>query len=419
MTRAKTQIFKKDISIKIILICWLVYTISYFGKVNYSANISRIMDFYGVSKAQAGLAPTFFFFAYGIGQVVNGLLCKKYNIKKIIFASLGISGFINLIIAFGVDFSIIKWLWMVNGFVLSILWPTLVRFLTEVLPKKDMGKSSVVMGTTVACGTLFIYGASSLFAFIGDFRLAFYLAAVSEFIIGFIWLFSYSKMAEKVKNKDEETCEHKEDVASEKPLEKAQGKNKNFYITVYVLCFCAVGVNLIKDGLTTWVPTILKEEFSITDSLSILLSVFLPIVAVFGNMYALKMHNKIPDYVTQCAVVFGMIFAFVGFIIGSLAFKQIIFTLAGLIIVNFLASSLNSLITSIFPMLVNEKINSGLYAGVLNGFCYLGSTISSYGLGSIADGFGWNAVFFILMGFCLAVCLVWCGYACLKKNHIK
>ena len=24
---------------------------------------------------------TFFFFAYGVGQVINGLLCKKYNIK--------------------------------------------------------------------------------------------------------------------------------------------------------------------------------------------------------------------------------------------------------------------------------------------------------------------------------------------------
>ena len=114
---------------KLIFLCWLVYTISYLGKVNYSANITRIIDYYNVTKAEAGMAPTFFFFAYGIGQVVNGVLCSRYNIKRIVFLSLGISGIINLIIAITSNFLIIKWLWMINGFVLSILCPTLVRLL--------------------------------------------------------------------------------------------------------------------------------------------------------------------------------------------------------------------------------------------------------------------------------------------------
>ena len=69
----------------LIFVCWLVYAFSYLGKVNYSANITQIMDFYGVTKAQAGAVPTFFFFSYGIGQVFNGLFCKKYNIKWTIF----------------------------------------------------------------------------------------------------------------------------------------------------------------------------------------------------------------------------------------------------------------------------------------------------------------------------------------------
>ena len=137
-----------------------MYTTSYLGKVNYSANITQIIDFYGVTKAQAGTVPTFFFFAYGIGQVFNGVFCKKYNIKWIIFCSLIISATINLIIAVSSDFSIIKWLWLVNGFVLSILWPTIVRLLSEALPQKVLGSSSVVMGTTVAAGTLIIYGLS-------------------------------------------------------------------------------------------------------------------------------------------------------------------------------------------------------------------------------------------------------------------
>ena len=70
---------KKSQAMLLIFLGWLVYSTSYLGKVNYSANITQIIDFYGVTKAQAGIVPTFFFFAYGIGQVVNGLFCKKYN----------------------------------------------------------------------------------------------------------------------------------------------------------------------------------------------------------------------------------------------------------------------------------------------------------------------------------------------------
>jgi sugar phosphate permease len=131
------------------------------------------------------------------------------------------------------------------------------------------------------------------------------------------------------------------------------------------------------------------------------------------------MHKIIPDYVHHCTVVFAVITVFIGIIIGSLSLEFISLMLIGLVIVNFLASSLNSLITSIFPLFMRGKVNSGLFAGVLNGFCYLGSTISSYGLGLIADHFGWTAVFWTLIGFCVLTFIVWIGYVFIKKSFTK
>ena len=52
---------------------------------------------------------------------------------------------------------------------------------------------------------------------------------------------------------------------------------------------------------------------------------------------------------------------------------------------------------------------------------YLGSTISSYGLGFIADASGWMAVFYALLGFCVIICTVCTGYIITKrvmKKHI-
>lgn len=413
---------EKNVSEAILLIflSWLVYTISYLGKVNYSANITQIIDFYKITKAQAGTVPTFFFFAYGVGQVINGLLCKKYNIKWMVFLSLSVSGIVNLIIAVSTNFSIIKWLWLINGVSLSVLWPTIIRQLSEALPQKVLGTSSVVMGTTVAIGTLIIYGLSSVFVAIHNFKLSFYTAAIAVFIVAVIWIIFYNRALSLAKNERDQQ-EPVEITQSEKTVDKEQGKGerKLLYILICVLCFFAIVVNLIKDGLTTWVPSILKEEFFMSDSLSILLTLFLPVLAVFGNSCALKMHKKILDYVNQCAVAFGIIGAFIGVIIGSLSFKVVLLMLFGLVVVNFFASSLNSLITSIFPMFMREKVNSGLFAGVLNGFCYLGSTISSYGLGAIADNFGWTAVFITLIGFVILSLIVWSVYICIKRIFYK
>ena len=60
------------------------------------------------------------------------------------------------------------------------------------------------------------------------------------------------------------------------------------------------------------------------------------------------------------------------------------------------------------------KVNSGFIAGILNGFCYVGSTVSSYGLGLVADHFGWTAVFWLLLGVCVFIVLAAVVYTCIK-----
>ncbi len=385
----------------LIFLTWLVYLTSYLGKVNYSANITQIIDFYQVSKAEAGVVPTFFFFAYGIGQVVNGILCKKYNVKWIVFISLLTSALINLIVATTTIFAIVKWVWLINGFMLSILWPSLIRLLSESLPQKALGRSSVVMGTTVASGTVVVYGTSSVFAAFNSFQLSFYLAAFSDIIISIVWLILYKNAVSVSKAERADETQEKKEIYIENTPKLSGNEKKKFQISVGILCLLAVGVNLIKDGLTTWVPSILKEEYAFTDSLSILLTLLLPIVAIVGNAFALKMHMKVPDYITQCLISYIFIAILILGIIGVLSLKLVVFLLIFLILSSFFASSLNSLITSIYPMFMRGKVNSGLFAGILNGFCYVGSATSSYGLGYIADLFGWGMVFWLLLAFCI------------------
>ena len=74
------------------------------------------------------------------------------------------------------------------------------------------------------------------------------------------------------------------------------------------------------------------------------------------------------------------------------------------------------------PLYWKDKINSGMLAGILNGFCYVGSTVSSYGLGFVADSYGWNVVFwllFILCTVCVVIGVVQLLFSHQLKNSVK
>ena len=201
---------------------------------------------------------------------------------------------------------------------------------------------------------------------------------------------------------------------------KAEPFNKSvLLLTIVMLAIYGVATNLIKDGLTTWVPSILKEQYQLDNSFSIILTLALPAVAMFANYFAVNVHKKIPDYVMQSAMVFLLSGIIIAVLIGGLSLNQFVLTLIGFTLVCFLVSSSNSVITSIFPLFMKGKVNSGLIAGIVNGFCYLGSTISSYGLGLIADEFGWTAVVWVLLSVCAVVCVGAVIYLLIKTIIVK
>ena len=73
-------------------------------------------------------------------------------------------------------------------------------------------------------------------------------------------------------------------------------------------------------------------------------------------------------------------------------------------------AGVNNVITSIFPMMQKSKINAGTIAGIMDGFCYVGSAITAYGIGSLADKFSWHTVLYLFISVCVFtvfVCVIY------------
>lgn len=394
----------------LIALCWLIYMCSYLGKLGYNANITQIETVYSISHSKAGAVSTFFFFSYGIGQILNGIFCKKYKIRFVVFGSLLVSGLMNFLVGISNNFTFIKYLWLINGAALSVLWPSLIRLLSETLDEKDIGRAVAVMGTTVAAGTVFVYGLSALFVWMGAYTVMFYTAGIVLPLIALLWFFVYPKLTKT------ETVS----IASElgKPMKRIKQTKRTqsgLGVAISILAFFAIVDNLIRDGLTTWVPMILKETYALSEYISILLTVLLPCLAMFGTGIAVVLHKKIKDFITLSAILFFISAIFIALAIFCLPTGWYFVTLGSFGIISCLMAGVNNIITSMAPLYWKKKINSGLLAGVLNGFCYLGSALSSYGLGAIADLGGWKTVFWLLFGLCVATVLLWGFYLIITK----
>ncbi len=378
---------------RIIFICWLAYTAAYIGRLNFSASIVSVVESLGISKAEAGLVGSFFFFAYGIGQLINGILSKRYNGKFMIFLSLTVSAVLNFLMPFSGDVSVMKYIWLLNGAIQSILWCTLIKTISEKVLDEKMPKAIIVMSTTVPVGTFISYGLSALFVKIADWRVIFYFASIFLFVSAFIWLTLYGKNVKGIKPT--------ESKAKNEPLSA-----KGIVLMLTITAFVGIANGFVKDGVTTWVSSLLYEEFNISQSFSIMMTLLLPLVATFSAALVKKLHERIKSLSTL-----NLIFFFVSSIlcVGILiSLKQHSFVLIMLCFMGIAAlmAMVNNVITSLFPLDNRKMIDAGFTAGFLNTFCYVGSTITSYYLGSVAQTQGWNVTFTIMLLVCVAAVLI-------------
>lgn len=386
---------KKEILL--IFLCWFVYTSAYLGRYSYNSNITPIMLHYGVSHAEAALATTFFFFAYGAGQILNGILTKYFNKKLVLSGALLVSAALNLSVFLGVPFRYIKYLWLVNGIVQSVLWPSLLAILSENLHAENLKKSVVVMSSTVAVGLLLTYGASALLATFNGFRFSFLIGSVITAFAAMIWFCSYDRLT---------GTPELSYSSEEKEVTHSIGLSGAIWAFVIVLCVIAALCNLVKDGLNTWVPSILVESYGLPDSLSIFLTLILPILGMAGTILVVTLNKWIRSYLVLVGTMFlsaAICLLAVIFLLKT-SYWPATLVLFGLL--SMLMHGANNVITSMVPLYLRSKADTGALAGILDGACYVGSTVSSYCLGTIVDRSGWNAAFYLLFGLSILPVLI-------------
>ena len=142
------------------------------------------------------------------------------------------------------------------------------------------------------------------------------------------------------------------------------------------------------------------------------------LVGTLGALISVKLNRIIKDFVSLTLVLLAIASAFLCIVIFFENTNAVIMVVCCGILMCMM-HGVNNVITSIAPLKMRDKVDSGKIAGILNGFCYLGSTISAYGLGAIADRGGWDAAFYLLLAACgvgLLIGVLYTGYGKISRK---
>ena len=399
-----------------IALSWLAYAAAYIGRLNFNAYIEPIRDQLGATKTELGLVSSFFFFSYGAGQLIHGILSRKYNTRYSVAVALIGSAGVNIAMTFCPGAASMKYVWLLNGFFQSILWSSLIKTLSDRLPDDQLPKAIVVMSTPTALGTFLAYGMSALLSASSvPYQYVFYVPAALLVAVGIIWFVFLGKADHELKSVNS---------SAGTPKAKKRPKLTPAFLSVAILLLCAAIANgFIKDGVTTWTPSILKENYGMQESLSILVTVALPLIAIFGSWFSTELHKREKNTSKLNGILYFSEIIVLGLVLFATrsrwTAKNPVFLILLFGVSAMLMHGINNVITSIIPMYMRDIMDSGLLAGVLDTFCYVGSTLSTALLGYIADHGSWNSVFLCLLFAGAAACvLCWVSVAIEKKHPI-
>lgn len=394
----------------VVALGFLIYFFSYTMRLDYAATIVAIVSDLDITNTMASMAVTGSFFTYGIGQLIFGFIGDKISPIKIINIAMLGTILVNILVSFCSNIAIITVLWCINGVCQAMLWPPLTRFVSEQVDSNKYSNAITIVGLSASIGTIFIYLLVPVVLVFTTWRNVFRCMAFFGIIILAIWFFSTKNISMGKAEVTDRTNENK--GASVWGLITLAG-----LIPIFIVIALQ---GILRDGVQTWLPSLVKEQFNLSEETSVLSTTVIPIISMISVTISNTIYRKLQNEVKTAAIMFAVAFgATIPMLFGANVPALIMVVLAALI--SGCMHGVNLMLISFMPKRFSKYGMVSTFSGILNAFTYLGASISTYGFAVVADNFGWNSVLicwiifaFLAMAICILKIKAWRGF--IKRN---
>ncbi len=382
---------------KVVILGFLVYFFSYAMRLDYAASLVAIVNDLGVTNTAASAAITGSFITYGVGQIVFGIVGDKLHPVKIItFAMLG-TILVNLLVSFCTSITLITVLWCFNGVFQAMIWPPLCRFVAEQTTSAQYSSAITTVGLSASIGTIFVYlfvpAILSVTAWVNVFRS---MAAFGALIVA-VWVI----MTKGV------------NIQKAEPVAAPDGKNEYTIFKVMALAglvpifFIIILQGVLRDGIQTWLPSMVSADFNMDESSSILSTAVLPVLSMASVLMSNFLYIRLKNEIKTATIMFSVAaVATIPLGLGLRIPALLSIFLAALI--SGCMHGVNHMIVSLIPKRFHKYGLMSTFSGILNSFTYVGAALSTYVFAAASDNLGWGVVkiIWLIIGFAGAlICL--------------
>lgn len=369
----------------LIALCAAVYFCSYLTRQNYATVLVEIIESEGVSKAAASAAITGMFITYGLGQIISGYLGDRLNSCHLIAAGLAATGVLNILIPYCKSTQMIAVVWCCNGLAQSFFWPPLVKILTINLSGKMYQRYVAVISWSSYLATAVLYLVCPALIQHSGWRSVFYICGVVAFVMLVVW----QRGTKNIQSSMGLPADRKVHGSSAEKSDRTVISQPIWLILVFAVA-AIIMQGMIRDGMTTWLPTYISEQFHIENSNSILYGVLAPLLSVIALIIAEKVQDKLVHNEVACAAG--------SFVLAIVCCLGVRMTMAGLPRFSIIlyaavigcAHAANLFLIAVLPGRFRNTGHVSLISGVLNCATYVGSAGSTALMAMTTEHSGWN-----------------------------
>lgn len=356
----------------------LIYFSSYVTRINLAAVISEVVTATGFARTELAVALTCLSATYGIGQIVNGRLGDYVKPQNLILTGLIIATVINFAFPLlAASPMLMAALWGVNGFAQAMMWPPIVKILVANMDDDMYSYAVVRVSWGSSIGTIVVYLLSPMIIGFAGWQGVFYFSALIGAVVTSLWFFMRQRITVPQMN-----------AASNTPA-KARIPRQ----ALLPMAFIALGIifqGMLRDGVTSWMPSYLSEIFNLGNQTSIFCTVSLAIFGMFSYTVATKLYKRwFSNEVTCGGVIFGFsiltaLLLFIFFDGGAVLSILLMATLTACM------HGINLMLITHVPKRFKKYGNISTISGAVNACTYIGSAIFTYVVALLSEQIGWR-----------------------------
>lgn len=257
------------------------YLFLYLGRFNFWPVAPLVKEDLGLTHFEIGLINAMLLWGFGLGDLVHGRLSEAYGLRLWVLIGALLTTVFNWVTSFATSATTMAIPWGIAGFVNAACWAPGISMVSQWWPRRNRGLAMGIVGTAAGGAMVMMWWISGYVGAEWGWRASFRYPPLIIAVLGIAFYFIARDRPSEVGLP--EYVEEDEVSATPESLDPERLKGLGPYKELlsnprFLLASHVKGLeNVVRYGLTTWVPIYYFEEGGLSIESTVALTILLPV----------------------------------------------------------------------------------------------------------------------------------------------